>query len=111
MKSNGRAPESPLGHLKGLTVRTDRRHDRRALTEGECKRLLAAAAAGPVIQGMMGHDRAMLYRTALETGLRASELSTLTAGSCRLTDELPVVVVKAGYSKHRREAFPKPAYA
>ena len=99
----GRAPESPVAHLQGLNVKTDRRHDRRALTEDECRGLISAAASGPVVWGMAGSDRAMLYRAALETGLRAGELGTLTVGACGLDESPPVLIVKAGYSKHRRE--------
>ena len=103
LTSNQRAPESPLRHLKGLNVKTDRRHDRRALSDDECRRLLTAAAAGKVILGMTGKDRSILYRTALESGLRASELCALTVGACHLQDDPPVLIVEAAYSKHRRE--------
>ena len=75
MVREGRASESPIAHLQGLNVRTDRRHDRRALTLGETRRLLAAARKGPALRGMTGADREMLYRVALETGLRWSEAS------------------------------------
>ncbi|MBL7221287.1 MAG: site-specific integrase, partial [Phycisphaerae bacterium] len=74
-----------------------------ALTDDECRRLLTAAVAGQSPQNMKGDDRAMLYRAALETGLRAGELRTLTVGACHLQDNPPVLIVKAAYSKHRRE--------
>jgi hypothetical protein len=45
--------------------------------------------------------RAMLYRLAVETGLRVNELKSLTASSFDLED--CTVTVKAGYSKRRRE--------
>jgi len=99
----GRAPRSPLVHLKGLNVQTDRRHDRRALTIEECKALIKAAQNGPVVQKMTGPDRAMLYRVALGSGLRASEIRTLNIGRCLLDNNPPTLVVKAAYSKHRRE--------
>ncbi len=98
-----RAMESPVGHLSLLNARTDRRRIRRALTPDECGKLLAATAAGETWEGMKGADRAMLYRVALETGLRWSELRSLTAGSFHF-DTLPLTVtVKAAYSKHRRD--------
>ena len=99
----GRAPENPLVHLEGLNVKVDRRHDRRALTLDECRALLAAAARGPKRWKMTGRERAVLYRLVLASGLRAGEARTLTTGACRLNDDPPVLVVKAGYSKHRRE--------
>ncbi len=98
-----RAPENPVAHLGGVNVRTDRRHDRRAVTEDECRALLAAAVAGPEHFGMPGPDRALLYRTALESGLRAGELRTLTCGNCLLDDDPPRLIVKAAYSKHRQD--------
>ena len=45
----------------------------------------------------------MLYRVALETGLRWSELRSLTPASFSLNKVPPTVRVEAGYSKHRRE--------
>jgi len=45
----------------------------------------------------------MLYRLAVETGLRSSELSSLTRASFQLDGDDPCVIVAAAYSKHRRE--------
>ena len=100
---DGRASESPVAHLQGLNVKTDRRHDRRALTVDELRRLLRAAADGPERHGMSGPERAMLYRVAVETGLRAGELRSLTRASFDLDATPPTVFVLAAYSKHRRE--------
>ena len=52
---------------------------------------------------MVGSDRAMLYAVAAYTGLRASELASLTRQSFRLDDATPTVTVQAAYSKHRRQ--------
>jgi len=53
---------------------------------------------------MPGPDRAMLYRLAVETGLRASELASLTPASLDLDDLGEAnVKVAAAYSKHRRD--------
>ncbi|MCX5673844.1 MAG: hypothetical protein NTX87_02450, partial [Planctomycetota bacterium] len=65
----GRAAASPVSRLGTLNVRTNRRHDRRALTVDELRRLLAAAGGGPERHGVGGPERAMLYRLAVETGL------------------------------------------
>jgi len=51
---------------------------------------------------MCGHDRAMVYRLAAFTGLRAQELASLTARSFDLQADPPTVCVDACYSKHRR---------
>jgi integrase/recombinase XerD len=103
MENEGRAPENPLKHLKGINVKVDCRHSRRALTQEEVKKLLDGTFAGDVRYGMTGYERSMLYKAALASGLRASELKTLTVDSCDLDSESPTLTVKACYSKHRRE--------
>jgi integrase len=103
MMKDRRAAESPVAHLDGLNVRTDRRRDRRAFTLRELRRLLESTAAGPDRAGMHGRERALLYRTATETGLRANELRSLTRSSFDLDAAQPTVTVEAGYSKHRRQ--------
>ena len=103
MVSNRRASESPLDHLKSQNVRTDRRHDRRALSVEELRSLLESTRLGVSRFGMTGTQRAVLYRLAVESGLRANELQSLTVGSFNLDTQPPTVTVKAGYSKRRRE--------
>jgi len=103
MVHDGRASRSPVDHLEGLNVRVDRRHDRRALSVDELRRVLDAARNGPVRFGMTGPARALLYKLAVETGLRARELANLTAASFTLDGDQPVVRVRAAYSKRRRE--------
>ncbi|HHN46418.1 MAG TPA: site-specific integrase [Planctomycetes bacterium] len=103
MVRNGRASESPVAHMQGLNSRTDRRRERRALSRDECSRLIEAARRGPVRYSMRGPERAFLYRLALETGLRASELRSLTKSSFSLDAVPPTVTVEAAHSKHRRE--------
>ena len=98
-----RAHDDPLAFIAMLNVSTDRRHDRRPLTEAEFTALLQVARSGPVTFKMAGPDRAMLYTVAAYTGLRASELASLTCDSFRLDDDTPTVMVKAAYSKHRRQ--------
>jgi len=103
MCREGRASANVLEYLEGLNVRADRRHDRRALDVEEIRHLLAAAECGPTIQGLAGPSRALLYRLAVESGLRAAELASLTRESLRLNIDPPTVTVAAGYSKSRRE--------
>jgi site-specific recombinase XerD len=101
---DGRVKEDALAHLeKAKNPDTDPRHQRRALTTDEQRRLIRAAAAGRCSFDLTGRDRAMLYRLALGTGFRRGELASLTPESFRLDDDPPVVTVKAAYSKRRRE--------
>lgn len=51
---------------------------------------------------MTGEQRAMLYRLASETGLRASEIRSLRRSDLQLGEDASVTV-RAAYSKRRRE--------
>ena len=94
----------PMRQVAKLNGATDRRRLRRAFTDEELAWLIRAADSGPVIHGMEGPDRAMLYRLAVETGLRAGELASLTPASLHLKDlSKASVTVAAAYSKHRRD--------
>jgi len=99
----GRAATSPVARLRTLNVQVDRRHDRRALTIDECRRLLAATAAEPERFGVEGVERALVYRVALTTGLRRGELASLARASFDLDGRPPTVTVAAAYSKRRRD--------
>lgn len=104
MVKDRRATQSPVAHLDGLNVRTDRRHDRRALSLEELTVLLNTTETGPVRLKIKGHERSLLYRVAVETGLRAGELRSLTAASFVLEGDAAAVKVAAAYSKNRRES-------
>ena len=54
--------------------------------------------------GLTGPDRAMLYIVAANTGLRASELASLTPESFELNCEMPTVRCLGGYTKNGEEA-------
>ncbi|MHC4718569.1 MAG: tyrosine-type recombinase/integrase [Planctomycetota bacterium] len=103
MVKDRRASESPVSHLDGLNVKTDRRHDRRALDVEELRWLLDTTRKAPERHGMTGPARSLLYKLAVETGLRRAELASLTPASFALNGDNPTVTVEAGYSKHRRE--------
>ncbi len=98
-----RSGDDPLAFIPMLNASTDRRHDRRPLSDADLKAILTAARSGPVVHHMPGEDRSMLYSTAAFTGLRASELASLTRDSFDLDNEPATVTVQAAYSKHRRE--------
>jgi len=95
------AVESPVRHIKPLNVKLDKRHERRALEVDELRRLLEVTRNGPARYNMTGYERFVIYKFAVETGLRSNEIRTLTVGSFDL-DNLKVVV-KAAHSKGRRE--------
>lgn len=102
---NGRLPTNPLATLCRGNVRTDRRHDRRALSEEEFRRLLASTSnSRRVLCGLAGPARALLYATAASSGLRASELASLTPASFSLS-ESPTVRCRAAYTKNGQNAL------
>jgi integrase len=101
MMQNRRASENPLQYLKGLNARIDIRHNRRPLSTDEVRRLLEKTQTEPERLGMSGHERALLYRLAVETGLRAGELRSLTVSSFDL--EGLTVTLEAAFSKHRKQ--------
>ena len=84
-----RTPSDPLLYLSRLNVRTDRRHDRRALSTDEFDRLLKAARAAGRVEDVPGPDRAMLYVLAAWTGFRKGELGSLTLRSLKLDADPP----------------------
>jgi hypothetical protein len=74
-----RTGDDPLAGLSGVNASTDVRHARRPLSPEELGRLLQAALDSPAtFRGLSGRDRHFLYLTACGTGLRASELASLT---------------------------------
>lgn len=80
---------------------------RRALTDTEVDRLLTVTATGATRHCVPAAHRVILYRLALETGLRAGELRSLTVQSFELAAKPPTVTVAAGSSKRRtRDVLP-----
>ncbi|MHC4661722.1 MAG: tyrosine-type recombinase/integrase [Planctomycetota bacterium] len=102
MVRSGKANENPVQYIQTLNSKVDVRHERRALSPGEIVRLIRAAENSSVFRGITGSERALLYRLAVETGLRASEIRSLTAQSFDLANDPAMVTVEAAHSKHRR---------
>ena len=97
-------PTNPLAHLAKLNAKLDIRRERRALSTDELARIInAAETSKTTFRGLDGSTRAMLYRLAAMTGLRVSELASLTPPSFDLAADTPTVTLEAGYSKRRRE--------
>jgi integrase/recombinase XerD len=98
-----RAAEDVLAHLSALNAKVDVRHERRTLEPVEIAKLINAARMGKRFRSLSGEDRAVLYHVAVTTGLRASELASLTPRSFDLVSDPPTIKVEAAYSKHRRQ--------
>jgi integrase len=98
-----RWPHDPLAGLTKMNAETDIRRERRDVSEDELRRLLAATRADVEdFRGLTGEDRYWLYAVALQSGLRAGELASLTAESFRLDEGTPVIQLQAQHSKRRR---------
>jgi integrase len=93
-----RLREDPLRGVKGFNAREDRRHDRRTISLDELRRLIEAAEQGPVVAGISGPLRSLCYRLAVSTGLRYSEIATITPES--FDWEASRVRVAAAYTKN-----------
>jgi len=101
---NRRLPEDALSGLSAFNEATDRRHVRRELSTDEINWLLQETAKHTRPEhNLPGTDRAMAYRLALGTGLRARELRSLTPESFALNRVPPTVTLDAAYSKHRKQ--------
>jgi integrase len=99
----GRAAANPLAGLARLNAEVEVRHQRRALTPDEVQSLIdSARTSGKRVQGYDGEQRARLYQLSYLTGLRRSELASLTPASFDLRADPPTVTVAAACSKHRR---------
>jgi integrase len=97
-----RTGADPLAHLDPLNDDTDRRHERRTLSIEDFERFLAAVAVGETFRALTGADRVIIYLLAIYTGLRASELASLTPASFDFDATPPTVTVQAVHSKRRR---------
>lgn len=97
-----RMPDNPIAHLSALNAKTDVRRERRPLSAEEFALFIDAARAGKPYRKLSGDLRALLYVVAANTGLRASELASLTVASFDLDGDPATVTVEAAYSKHRR---------
>lgn len=95
---------NPLVGLERLNAEVDIRRKRRALSTSEISSLLQSARESEeTIQCYTGEERARIYLFAYLTGLRRSEMGSLTKRSFKLKSEPPTVTVEAINSKHRRK--------
>lgn len=97
-------PRDPLASVKKPNPEADRRRERRMLLPDEWQYLAATTAAGPERYGMTGIARILLYRTAIETGLRSNELRGLSRLSLVLDTSQPFVRAKAATTKNRKDS-------
>jgi integrase len=97
-----RMKEDALRGVRGYNAKEDRRHDRRTISLDELQRLIAVAEQGPVVLGVAGPVRALVYRLAVATGLRYSEIASSRPES--FDWKAPSVHVAACYTKNGQTA-------
>jgi integrase len=98
----GRINSNPVQHL---SIKGDGADavKRRALSVDEITCLLAATKAAKRRYGVEGHDRAILYRTAILTGLRSKELRALTVHDINLKRK--TVTLSGEHTKNDKPAI------
>ena len=105
MVRTGRATQNPLAGVATINVtQGQRKHVRRPLEHEEGKRLLNTTRNGPDRRRMPAEERYWLYRLALETGLRSSELRALTRANFELDVAEPFVWLEGDDTKNRMAA-------
>ena len=120
---------NPFAGVRKANEDTDRRLERRSLAVDEIDRLLAAARERPLREALtirtgknkgqrianvrsevrerlilLGRERALIYSTLIYTGLRKSELASLTLAQAVLEEETAYLIVRAGDEKAKRGA-------
>jgi len=104
MLREDRAAGSDPMKSHSLIRQTEFRKKRRALTVDEARRLLEATAAAPKRYNMTGHERSLVYRMALEAGLRAGEIRGLKVLSFDFESKHPTVHVEPSDTKGKKPA-------
>ncbi len=104
LSTNHKPPRDPLASVQKPDPKADRRRERRMLLPDEWDWLRIATEDGPERDGMIGRERLLLYAVAIQTGLRASELRSLTRGRLFLNEETPFITCKAGSTKNAKDA-------
>lgn len=101
---HGKLASDPLLSVKRPSLKGKRKLERRMLLPEEWPLLRAATLAGGVRNGLEPFARATLYALAIQTGLRASEIASLTKANLHLSGKRPYVRVKASNTKNKDEA-------
>src|SRR5262249_36361879 len=122
----GRLTTNPFKGVPKANEAADPRRRRRAMTEAELVRLLEVARRRPLLEALTvrrgrrkgeafanvrpevreqldaaGRERALIYKTLVLTGLRKSELASLTVAQVRLDGPVPHLELDAADEKSR----------
>jgi len=100
--ADARLAADPLARVKKPTP--TRQRCRRMLLVDEWRWLRAETEQGPDRADMTGRARRLLYELAIQTGLRSSELRSLTRSDLILDADRPHVLLDAGRTKNGKAA-------
>ncbi len=104
LASNHKLPRDPLTSVQKPDPKADRRRERRMLLPKEWRWLHSTTIEGSERDCMTGLERMLLYAVAIQTGLRAGELRSLTRGRLFLDSDTPYITCKAGQTKNAKDA-------
>jgi integrase len=104
LADHGKLAHDPLRSVKRPSAKADRRLRRRMLLPAEWPYLRAATLTSGARCGMHPLERAILYAVAIQTGLRDSELRSLTKSDLFLAGEKPYIRCRAENTKNKQAA-------
>jgi len=103
---NEKLPRDPLASVQRPNPQSDRRRHRRMLLPEEWTWLRSVTLTENEQRfDMLASGRVVLYALAIQTGLRSSELRSLTRRSLFLDQRPPFVLCQAGSTKNRKAAW------
>ncbi len=102
--AQGKLSADPLATVVKPSVDDDRRLIRRFLSHEEWNWLDSITRNSSDRYGMSGLERALLYATAIQTGLRSNELRSLTRGKLHLTKQPPFILAESCATKNKKLA-------
>ncbi len=105
LRKHGKLKSDPLETIQRPDPESDRKLNRRMLLPNEWNWLVAGAISVGESYGMSSQERILVYRTAIQTGLRANEIRSLSLGSFVLDGKTPYIKVEGGSTKNRQVAY------
>ncbi len=103
LADGGKLAHDPLAIVRKPSLHGKQTHRRRMLLPEEWPLLEAATLSAPVRYGMDGDERVLLYRTAIQSGLRAAELRSLRRTSLVLDAPRPFIRLEGSDAKNGHE--------
>ena len=97
-------PRDPLSSVRKPNPKTDRRRERRMLLPEEWRIVQSVTNTAPTKYGMTGHERVLVYSTAIQSGLRSNELRSLMSSGLYLDSNPPYITCKGRSTKNKQDA-------